>query len=116
VDATLEVQEAMKRTDFLLVPVLANPSAEDRSALAEAVKDLSFVALPGEDPKGDWAQLSEIQLAQVRSQGLNEDVGQAIIIKKNGRVGMRSLGVPDWKSLTREVDARTQLGLDTRNV
>ncbi|CAE7835707.1 unnamed protein product [Symbiodinium sp. CCMP2592] len=116
IDASMEVQEAMVRTDFLLVPVLCNPSDDDVPALAAAVKDLSFVALPGKDPKGDWALLSEIQLAQVRSQGLDEDVGQAIIIKKNGRVGTRFLGVPDWKSLTAEVDARVKLGLDTRNV
>ncbi|OLQ08282.1 Methyltransferase-like protein 13 [Symbiodinium microadriaticum] len=116
IDASMAVQEAMIRTDFLLVPVLCNPSEDDAPALAAAVKDLSFVALPGKDPKGDWALLSEIQLAQVRSQGLDEDVGQAIIIKKNGRVGTRFLGVPDWKSLTAEVDARVKLGLDTRNV
>ncbi|CAE7718876.1 unnamed protein product [Symbiodinium sp. CCMP2456] len=116
IDASMAVQEAMIRTDFLLVPMLCNPSEDDVPALAAAVKDLSFVALPGKDPKGDWALLSEIQLAQVRSQGLDEDVGQAIIIKKNGRVGTRFLGVPDWKSLTAEVDARVKLGLDTRNV
>ncbi|CAE7605244.1 eef1aknmt [Symbiodinium natans] len=116
ISAAMEVQEAMTRCDFLLVPVLYNSSAEDASSLAEAAKDLRFVALPGKDPDGDWAQLSEIQLAQVRSQGLDEAIGQAIIIKKNGRVGTRFLGVPEWKSLTAEVDARVKLGLDTRNV
>ena len=105
--------EAMTRTDLLLLPVLCNPTTEDtpptqelvdlcktcrqrsrvcsdeleaRSSLAEAVKDLGFVALPGKepgsghvcavldgvalkpysdkDPRGDWATLCEIQLAQ----------------------------------------------------
>ncbi|CAE7773223.1 mettl13 [Symbiodinium pilosum] len=116
IKASKELSEAMTRCDFLLVPVLCSPSAEDTSALAAAVQDLQFAALPGKDPKGDWAQLCEIQLAQVRSQGLDEAVGQTIIIKKNGRVGTRCLGVPDWKSLTAEVDARVKLGLDTRNI
>eukprot|EP00434_Breviolum_minutum_P014113 symbB.v1.2.012444.t1/scaffold860.1/size157271/13 len=112
IDASQEVGEAMARCDFLLIPVLS--TSNGRTSVADAAKGLSFVALPQES--ADWELLQEIQLAQVRSQGLDEATGQAIIVKKNGRVGTRFLGVPDWKSLTSEVDARVQIGLDTDNI
>lgn len=112
IDASQQVGEAMARCDFLLIPVLS--TSNGRTAVADAAKGLSFVALPQES--ADWELLQEIQLAQVRSQGLDEATGQAIIVKKNGRVGTRFLGVPDWKSLTSEVDARVQIGLDTDNI
>lgn len=112
INTSKKVAEAMVRCDFLLIPVLN--TADDKSVLAEAASGLSFVALPQESE--DWELLQEIQLAQVRSQGLDEATGQAIVVKKNGRVGTRFLGVPDWNSLTQEVDARVKIGLDTSNI
>eukprot|EP00435_Cladocopium_sp_Y103_P027781 s2356_g6.t2 len=112
IDASQKVSEAMARCDFLLIPVLSTTNG--RTAVSEAAQGKSFVALPKDSE--DWQLLQEIQLAQVRSQGLDEATGQAIIVKKNGRVGTRFLGVPDWNSLTQEVDARVQIGLDTDNI
>lgn len=112
IDASQKVGEAMARCDFLLIPVLSTTNG--RTAISEAAKGKSFVALPKDSE--DWQLLQEIQLAQVKSQGLDEATGQAIIVKKNGRVGTRFLGVPDWNSLTQEVDARVQIGLDTDNI
>ena len=97
-----------------------------RTAVAEAAKGLSFVALPQErqqvadrsqnnhrpsatcQDSEDWQLLQEIQLAQaawekplcrggwplqVRSQGLDEATGQAIIVRKNGRAKFSELTV-----------------------
>ena len=42
--------------------------------------------------------------------------GLTIILKKNGRVGTRRLGMPDWSGLVADVDARAQAGLDVTNI
>lgn len=42
--------------------------------------------------------------------------GLTLILKKNGRVGTRRLGLPGWPSLVGDVGARAGAGLDTRNI
>ena len=42
--------------------------------------------------------------------------GLTLILKKNGRVGTRRLGLPDWPSLVGDVGARAGAGLDTTNI
>ena len=42
--------------------------------------------------------------------------GVTIIIKKNGKVGSRRLGVPIWSSLAADVSERAELGLDVTNI
>jgi len=42
--------------------------------------------------------------------------GITIIIKKNGKVGSRRLGVPLWEVLTGDVEQRKELGLDVSNI
>ena len=74
--------DAMERCDFLVIPVLTGAGG---SEVEEAASGLSYVALPKANE--GWELLQEIQNAQVRSQGLDEARGQAIIVKKNGRAG-----------------------------
>ena len=42
--------------------------------------------------------------------------GVTIIIKKNGKVGSRRLGVPLWSSLASDVSERAERGLDVTNI
>ena len=42
--------------------------------------------------------------------------GVTIIIKKNGKVGSRRLGVPLWSSLAADVSERAGYGLDVTNI
>lgn len=42
--------------------------------------------------------------------------GFTLILKKNGRVGTRRLGLPDWGSLANDVASRELAGLDTANI
>ena len=43
-------------------------------------------------------------------------VGITIVIKKNGKVGLRRFGVPIWEGLVEEVNFRKRNGLDTTNI
>ena len=42
--------------------------------------------------------------------------GFTLILKKNGRVGTRRLGLPEWSSLVADVSNRAAAGLDTSNI
>ena len=50
------------------------------------------------------------QDAQAASRGLT------LILKKNGRVGTRRLGLPAWDALLGDVAARANAGLDVTNI
>ena len=80
--ASQQVAAAMERCDFLVVPVLNGAGGKEVELAADG---LSYVGLPKANE--GWELLQEMQNAQVRSQGLDEARGQAIIVKKNGRAG-----------------------------
>ena len=42
--------------------------------------------------------------------------GLTLVLKKNGRVGTRRLGCPDWGAMLADVSARRSAGLDTSNI
>ena len=42
--------------------------------------------------------------------------GLTLILKKNGRVGTRRLGTPDWQGLVLDVVGRASGGLDVTNI
>lgn len=116
VSSAIYMGEAVDKSDFLIVPVLCSGSSDDdRSWLEAAAKDLNYVALPFEGSE-DWDLMRRLQTAQVKRQGLDQAAGQVIIIKKNGRVGTRFLGVPNWAALAGEVNARVSLGMDTTTI
>jgi hypothetical protein len=39
-----------------------------------------------------------------------------VLLKKNGRVGTRRLGTPDWQNLAGDVASRGAAGLDITNI
>ena len=65
-----------------------------------------------------WLSVSPLcQVATAVGQGF--DVigdGFAVILKKNGRVGTRSKGLPPWEVLVGDVEARRSAGLDVKNI
>merc|ERR1719486_983443 len=112
----------MERSDFLVVPVLVgadNLTGEyglgQSEALQEAAKGVPYVALPSPGlanaARKDWADFIELQQNQARSQGLDDAKGLVVIVKKNGRIGMRALGFPDWGAMTGQMTARADAGL-----
>lgn len=82
-----------------------------------AVQDASGgwpVALP---QPGAWAAALAPELEQAARQDATIlQRGLTIILKKNGRVGTRRLGMPDWDALIADVSERKRAGLDVVNI
>jgi len=113
--------EAMESSDFLVVPVVTGEYGLGKSQeLDEAARGVPYVALPtpGLDKKEqqDWADFIEMQQILAKEQGLDDSKGLVIIVKKNGRIGLRALGCPDWEAMTGDVAARAEAGMDTQNI
>lgn len=113
VESSSKIAEDVHRADLLLVPVLN--SGEDRAPLVEAASRLRHVALPPAK-SSNWDELCNMQAEKVRNQGLDGSSGQVVIIKKNGRVATRFLGVPNWNAIAGEISGRVAVGLDTQNI
>lgn len=51
------------------------------------------------------------------SQGIDPlSDGFSLILKKNGKIGARSKGCPQWGNLVGDVERRREAGLDTTNI
>ena len=74
------------------------------------------VALP--QSEGDaWTSALAPELEQAAKQDATIlDRGLTIVLKKNGRVGNRRLGTPDWRALISDVEGRRAAGLDVVNI
>jgi len=119
VETSRSYADRIESAEFLLVPVLTAKGSSDPAAALAAVKDaaqgLSYVAFPDE-PAEVWQDLQQIQASEVEYQGMDGSDGIVIVVKKNGRVGGRFLGLPDWKAFTGQVEARASAGLDTTRI
>mmetsp|Transcript_21879 Transcript_21879/g.66416 ORF Transcript_21879/g.66416 Transcript_21879/m.66416 type:complete len:359 (-) Transcript_21879:455-1531(-) len=66
---------------------------------------------------GMWAETLGDELDAARKQDPNAPLrGFTIVLKKNGRIGTRRLGTPNWPDLVFDVQQRTQAGLDVANI
>jgi hypothetical protein len=74
------------------------------------------IALP-QGSGADWksALSSELEQAAKQDPAIMER-GLTIVLKKNGRVGTRRLGMPDWGGLLADVQGRKMAGMDTTNI
>lgn len=120
IDSSLPQAEALDSSDFLLVPILVDGDGtalvepEDLQELSLTSKGSGHIAMPKADDS--WDEFCEMQREQAQSQGMDVNSGLVVIVKKNGRVGTRFLGEPNWPGITGEVRARAATGLDTTNV
>ena len=74
----------------------------------------AHLALPA---GGGWQDVVGTELATAVAQNADAAArGFTLILKKNGRVGTRRLGMPSWDGLVQDVDARRAGGLDTANI
>ena len=119
--------KAIAAADLLAVPVLLLPGGKSRlasplSLLAESGLASSFgpfsLAVPLEADLEAWQTALAQELQNARSQGGDAAGarGFTILLKKNGRVGTRRLGTPDWRNLVEDVASRAAAGLDTTNI
>jgi len=66
---------------------------------------------------GMWSEALSPELQAAAKQDASAlERGFTIVLKKNGRVGTRRLGMPDWQQLTADVEGRAQAGLDVVNI
>ena len=83
----------------------------------EALPDASGawpIALP---EAGAWTSALAPELMQaVKQDAAIMGRGLTIVLKKNGRVGTRRLGTPDWASLIADVRGRKEAGMDVVNI
>lgn len=112
--------------DLLAVPVLVQPGGgrleSPLALLAEDGLASRFeprtIAVPVETDLAAWTNALAQELAKARSQA-GDGVAQrgvTILLKKNGRVGTRRLGTPDWSGLAQDVSSRAFAGLDVTNI
>lgn len=112
--------DAVDSADLLLVPVLTDPEDQDASKRVEAAAEgLRHVALPARESQlEDWEKFVGVEVPRAAEQ-TDVDVtqrGLVVIVKKNGRVGSRSIGVPRWDAITGQVENRRAAGMDTTNI
>jgi hypothetical protein len=85
----------------------------------EALPDASGawpIALP-QSEAGAWTSALAPELVQaVKQDAAIMGRGLTIVLKKNGRVGTRRLGTPDWASLIADVRGRKEAGMDVVNI
>ena len=113
---------AIAEADLLVVPLLLRngrveiPPPEWVVPQAAGSEDsLAHVALA--QGVEAWRDVLSEELETATGQDPNiGGRGLTLILKKNGRVGTRRLGLPDWVALTADVAARAGAGLDTRNI
>ena len=123
VRGVVENEKSVRACDLLLAPIIVDLKAAGSAmsvreadvegaaeAAAKGLVGLPFMLAEWQGVIGD-----EIGKALEQEVDVSRD-GVAIILKKNGRVGTRSVGVPSWAALTGDVVQRDELGLDTKNI
>ena len=131
-DSSISLSGDLDNNDLLVVPLIideANSQGEilvnfDNYLVNEVFKSRGedrddkkciHLGLPVEAKK--WNEVLQKELDNALKQSKDAlDKGVTIVIKKNGKVGSRRLGVPIWEQLTDDVQIRKDMGLDTTNI
>lgn len=132
IDSSISLSGDLNGNDLLVVPLIideANSQGEilvsfDNYLLNEIFdsrgeerddKKSTHLGLPVEVKK--WNDVLQKELNNALKQSKDAlSMGATIVIKKNGKVGSRRLGVPIWEQLTEDVQIRKEIGLDTTNI
>ena len=124
--ATWPLAGQLVDADFLVVPLVLAPPASGSGGLpAVALPEASMLsgASGTVDHLGlamgteEWQGALEQELRTALSQADDAATrGITLVFKKNGRVGTRRLGTPEWAGLVGDVRAREASGLDVANI
>ena len=125
--STINEANSLEANDLVIVPLMIDQSNSESNYVLTAT---SLEAIVPDVP--DIAQYKHIGLPLVLanwnsvikneiSDALKQQPdalkkGITIIIKKNGKVGSRRFGVPIWESIINDVESRTSIGLDIKNI
>ena len=115
------VSAELAAADLLVVPLLVADGRRVDAPPPEAIVPTgesaaaAHVAVPLAIES--WQEVLASELETARSQDTDAARrGLTLILKKNGRVGTRRLGTPDWRGLVDDVEARAERGLDVANI
>ena len=118
-EAARKASSALFKADLLVVPLqivdgtIATPPPMLVSPTGEA--ETAHIGVPLAIESWREVLASELQTALSQSPRATQD-GLTLILKKNGRVGTRRLGTPEWNALVADVEARAWGGLDVTNI
>lgn len=110
---------AQLQASAAMVAPAAEASSETQPPLPwEAAKPDAALGWPVALPlSGGWASALSSELEQASKQDASiMGRGLTVILKKNGRVGTRRLGMPNWSNLLMDVEGRRRAGLDVVNI
>lgn len=135
--SSMKEAKNIQKNDLLVVPVaieqvtggtenkneftLTSPSLESLllsdTVPNSAIDDLSTEHIGQPVTMAAWNDVlkNELSIAIKQTDSALEK-GVTIIIKKNGKVGSRRIGVPIWEALTSDINARAEAGLDISNI
>merc|ERR1712227_202973 len=100
--------------DLLVVPILIDTKGSASSITQPppellAGGSLGHLAVP--QAIASWQEVLEVELDTAMGQDENAaNRGLTLVLKKNGRVGTRRLGCPDWGGMLADVSARQSAG------
>ena len=101
-----------------LASPLALLSEGGADSLASRFESFTALAVPVEADLAQWQTALAEELKNAKTQA-GEEAGArgfTVLLKKNGRVGTRRLGTPDWLNLAGDVASRGAAGLDITNI
>lgn len=136
ISSTRDMYKSLIVNDLLIVPLVVTTAAansgnndftlstistealfasEENSEVSSLPEDLAYIGQPSQI--GMWNQVikSEFQAA-IKQNASALDRGITLVIKKNGKVGSRRLGVPIYEQFSKDVENRRQMGMDISNI
>uniref|UniRef100_A0A7S0LNP5 Uncharacterized protein n=1 Tax=Coccolithus braarudii TaxID=221442 RepID=A0A7S0LNP5_9EUKA len=119
-EAAAEMIRRLEDAELLVVPLLINPAKTGVPTIEPPTAEIEgLVPALVAPPLGlnAWLDVFGDELGTALGQDPRAcERGFTLILKKNGRVGTRRLGLPDWGALADDVAARASAGLDTTNI
>jgi hypothetical protein len=107
-------------SDITVVPLVLDMEGEEilcsgGESFMEGAQRQQHIALPV--LLNNWQDWVQKEAETAIGQGFDPiGEGFAVVLKKNGRVGLRRRGMPDWAEVVGDVSARKEAGLDVTNI
>lgn len=126
--SSISFSSDLTANDLLVVPLMIDTEARSNAILSGSSdlicdilgekaceQTMSHLGSPVDLRK--WNEVVQKELENALKQDVQAlDKGITLVIKKNGKVGSRRLGVPIWEALMEDVQIRKNVGLDTTNI
>merc|ERR1711871_888637 len=114
--SSISFSSDLTANDLLVVPLMIDTEARSNAILSGS-SDLICDILGEKACEQTMSHLgSPVDLRKLKQVVQALDKGITLVIKKNGKVGSRRLGVPIWEALMEDVQIRKNVGLDTTNI